>query len=256
MVTLDKKAKGGPMGRPFAFGVRLQILRGSVLGSAQPSEKQRNPVPTDHPILWSFRRCPYAMRARLGILSAGIVVQLREIKLRDKPEAFLQTSPTATVPALRDGDQVLDESLDIMIWALRQNDPLGLMDVADEAWDLISANDGPFKRALDRTKYVTRYPDCDPEAERAKAVAHLMTLEDRLSRGPWLIGDRQTIADLAILPFVRQFAHIDRDWFDAQPWPHLIAWLDRFLESEAFARVMPKYTPWQDGDAPVLFGAS
>lgn len=199
---------------------------------------------------------PLCDAGTVGDTECGVEVHLREIKLRDKPEAFLQTSPTATVPALRDGTDVLDESLDIMIWALRQNDPLGLLEVSEEAWALIAANDGPFKRALDRTKYVTRYPECDPETERAKAVAHLMTLEARLSQGAWLLGDRQTIADLAILPFVRQFAHIDRDWFDAQPWPHLIGWLDRFLASEAFAQVMPKFIPWKEGDAPVLFGAS
>ena len=209
---------------------------------------------SDLPILWSFRRCPYAMRARLGVRSAGIRVELREIKLRAKPKAFLQTSPTATVPALRTAGGVLDESLDIMIWALRQNDPDALLEMTAEGWDLISQNDGPFKRALDRTKYVTRYPDCDPEEERAKAVAHLMGLEARLEKMPWLLGERQTLADLAILPFIRQFAHIDRAWFDAQPWPHLIAWLDRFLASDGFAEVMEKYDPWQAGDAPIFFG--
>ena len=166
----------------------------------------------------------------------------------------MQTSPTATVPALRTADGVLDESLDIMIWALRQNDPDALLEMTAEGWDLISQNDGPFKRALDRTKYVTRYPDCDPEEERAKAVAHLMGLEARLEKTPWLLGERQTLADLAILPFIRQFAHIDRAWFDAQPWPHLIAGLDRFLASDGFAQVMEKYDPWQEGDAPIFFG--
>ncbi|MCI5041533.1 MAG: glutathione S-transferase C-terminal domain-containing protein, partial [Donghicola eburneus] len=94
----------------------------------------------------------------------------------------------------------------------------------------------------------------DPEEERAKAFAHLMGLEARLEKTPWLLGERQTLADLAILPFIRQFAHIDRAWFDAQPWPHLIAWLDRFLASDGFAQVMEKYDPWQEGDAPIFFG--
>ncbi|NVO25622.1 glutathione S-transferase [Donghicola mangrovi] len=206
------------------------------------------------PVLYSFRRCPYAMRARLGLLSAGMPVELREVVLRDKPQAFLETSPTGTVPALRAGDLVIDESLDIMVWALRQSDPLGLLDMPPEGWDLIAANDGPFKAALDHTKYVTRYPDHDPEAERAKAATHLAALDRRLTGHDWLFGDRETLADLAILPFVRQFAYIDRAWFDAQPWPHLIGWLDRFLASDRFARVMPKFPQWTEGAEPVIFG--
>lgn len=196
------------------------------------------------PVLWSFRRCPYAIRARLAIVSAGINVELREILLRDKPEAFVQTSPSRTVPALRLEDRVLDESLDIMIWALRQNDPQQLLNMPDEGWDLIAENDGPFKTALDH------------EAERAKAAVFLVDLDTKLSGRSWLFGDQPTIADLALLPFARQFAHIDRAWFDAQPWPNLIAWLDRFLNSETFAGVMSKYPPWSDGDVPLIFGGA
>lgn len=209
---------------------------------------------SDLPILWSFRRCPYAMRARLAIILAGHQVELREIVLRDKPQAFLDTSPSGTVPALRLPDQVLDESLDIMIWALGQSDPHGLLDMPQEGWDLIAANDGPFKAALDHTKYTTRYPELDHAAEREKAVAHLRELDARLACQRWLMGDRATVADYAILPFVRQFAFIDKAWFDAQDWPHLIAWLARFLESDLFASIMSKYVPWADGDAPLAFG--
>jgi len=209
---------------------------------------------TQHPILWTFRRCPYAMRARLAIMSAGVAVELREILLRDKPHAFLQTSSSGTVPALRVDDQVLDESLDIMIWALRQNDPQRLLDMPEDGWHLIATNDGPFKAALDHTKYATRYPDLDAQAERAKASAYLARLDRQLAGGMWLFGERPTLADLALLPFVRQFAHIDRAWFHAQDWPHLIAWLDRFLDSEAFVRVMNKYTPWSEGDTRIWFG--
>ena len=224
-----------------------------------------------HPVLWSFRRCPYAIRARLAVQSAGIRVELREIQLRDKPAAFLATSPSASVPALRlrdqtpgdaqpddsgsDGD-VLDESLAIMVWALRQNDPDHLLDMPDAGWDLIAQNDGPFKSALDHTKYAVRYPDLDPQAERAKAAAFLTGLDARLNGQGWLFADRPTLADLALLPFVRQFANTDRPWFDAQPWPGLIAWLDRFLDSSSFAGVMTKYAPWTEGDAPVWFGAA
>ncbi len=208
------------------------------------------------PILWSFRRCPYAIRARLAILSAGVQVELREILLRDKPEAFLDTSPSATVPALRMKDGVLDESLEVMLWALNQNDPARLLDMPQAGWDLIETNDGPFKAALDHTKYATRYPDLDPATERGKASAHLLKLDAQLNRQRWLFGERPTLADLALLPFVRQFAFIDKPWFDAQPWPNLIGWLNRFLESTSFEQVMTKYPTWSEGDAPVWFGLS
>ncbi|QXT40854.1 glutathione S-transferase [Gymnodinialimonas ceratoperidinii] len=210
---------------------------------------------TASPILWSFRRCPYAMRARGAILLAGQRVELREIVLRDKPEAFLRTSPSATVPALRLGDRVIDESLDIMIWALERNDPDGLLEMPDEGWQLIESNDGPFKDALDHTKYAVRHPEFDPVAERQKAAGYLHALEARLAAQKWLCGDQASLADHAIWPFVRQFANTDRAWFDAQPWPALIRWLDGFTEGAHFAQIMPKYTPWVEGDAPVWFGA-
>ncbi len=207
------------------------------------------------PIFWSFRRCPYAMRARLAVKSAGVRVELREILLRDKPQAFLDTSASATVPALRSKDGILDESLDIMVWALRQSDPEGLMDMPDTGWALIRTNDGPFKAALDHTKYAVRYPDLDESAERGKAAGYMMELNARLAEQPWLFGARQSLADQAILPFVRQFANTDRVWFDAQPWPALIGWLDRFTESPAFQDIMTKYAPWAEGDSPIWFGA-
>ncbi|MEL7013032.1 MAG: glutathione S-transferase [Pseudomonadota bacterium] len=211
---------------------------------------------SDHPILWTFRRCPYAMRARLAVLSAGQSVELREILLRDKPDAFLTTSPSATVPALRLGQTVIDESLDIMVWALKENDPERLLDMPEEGWDVIAANDGPFKQALDRTKYATRYPDHDPATQRRKAATHLLELEALLDQTGWLFKPHPTLADYAVLPFVRQFAHIDRAWFDAQDWPNLIAWLDQFLTSGAFQRIMVKYKPWSGNDPPVWFGAA
>jgi len=132
------------------------------------------------PILWTFRRCPYAIRARLAIASAGINVELREIQLKNKPQPFLKTSASATVPALRIGDQVLDESLDIMVWALKQNDPERLLQMPASGWGLISINDGPFKSALDHTKYAVRYPDLDKSAERNKAAETLLKLDQQL----------------------------------------------------------------------------
>lgn len=193
------------------------------------------------------------MRARLAVKAAGLRLELREILLREKPQAFLDTSPSGTVPSLRLNSQVIDESLDIMIWALRQNDPAELLDMPGEGWALIETSDGPFKAALDHTKYAVRYPDLDPEAERAKASDFLMHLNDKLT-GAWLYGDQPKLADLAILPFVRQFANIDRAWFDDQNWPGLRGWLDRFIDSPAFEGIMSKHPPWKDGDAPVWFG--
>ncbi len=206
---------------------------------------------TAHPILWSFRRCPYAMRARLAIAASGQAVELREILLRDKPDAFLATSPSGTVPCLEGPEGVVDESLDVMIWALGCADPEGWLAMPEAGWDWIARCDGPFKHALDRTKYGTRYPGEDPEAHRADAMAFLREVEVQLEG--WLFG-APSIADFAILPFVRQFANIDRARFDAEPLPKVQAWLEGVLASDRFGAIMGKYAPWQPGDAPVTFG--
>lgn len=207
------------------------------------------------PILYSFRRCPYAMRARLAVASAGVVCEFREILLRDKPAAMLIASPKGTVPVVIDGDTVIDESLDIMKWALAQNDPEGWLDVPDAAHDLIAANDGTFKSALDKYKYASRYEDIDATEQRDIAMKHLMGVNDMLADTPYLFGDTPTIADMGTVTFVRQFANVDRDWFDAQPWPHLLRWLNAFLDSDRFAATMEKYQPWAEGDTPFSFPA-
>ncbi|MEI4264164.1 glutathione S-transferase [Roseovarius sp. D0-M9] len=206
------------------------------------------------PILWSFRRCPYAIRARMAVLSAGLEVELREIKLKDKPQAFLSASPSATVPNLQAGDLNLDESLDIMLWVLGQSDPHGLLKMPNIGKTLIAQNDGPFKAALDHTKYAVRYPDRNPQSERAKASDFIQSLETRLAAQAFLTGDTPTLADIAIFPFVRQFAHIDRAWFDAQSWPHVILWLDGFLQSADFQTAMTKVPVWDGGPHLFLFG--
>lgn len=203
------------------------------------------------PILWSFRRCPYAMRARLAVQSANVQTELREILLKDKPPAFLATSTSGTVPALQ-ADTTIDESRDIMLWALQQHDPEGWLDMPTEGHDLITENDGPFKAALDHTKYAVRHPDKNEADERAKAATFLHKLNAQLSMRH-LFKDTPSLADMAILPFVRQFANTDRTWFDSQDWPNLIRWLDHFLESAAFKGIMTKYPPWQDGQTPVHF---
>lgn len=190
------------------------------------------------------------MRARLALASSGQTVELREIVLRDKPSAFLALSPSATVPCLQAGDHVIDESLDVMKWALARNDPQGWCDMPAQGWDWIARADGPFKEALDRTKYASRYPNEDAQEHRALASVFLRDLDALIDQ--WIF-DHPTIADYAILPFVRQFAFIDKRWFDAQPWPNVQGWLQRFLDSDAFAGIMSKYPQWVEGDAPVRF---
>ncbi|MCT8158743.1 glutathione S-transferase [Pseudoruegeria sp. SHC-113] len=208
---------------------------------------------TNLPILYSFRRCPYAMRARLALQSAQLKVELREILLRDKAPAFLAASPKGTVPVLVTKGEVIEESLDIMLYALRQNDPEGWLHRENEALALIAECDGPFKQALDRYKYASRIPDSDPEAERQKAALFLRKLDDMLRHSPWLLADRPTLADMATLTFLRQFAMVDRLWFDAQPWPHLHRWLDSFLASDRLAAIMRKYSTWQADDPLTIF---
>jgi len=209
------------------------------------------------PILYSFRRCPYAMRARLALMSSERTCELREIVLRDKAPEFLAASAKATVPVLVLADgTVLEESLDIMFWALEAHDPENLLPEAEEASamrDLVTLSDGPFKNKLDRYKYSNRYEGVDSLRERDQACDFLAGLDARLQTSPWLFGRQPKYADFAILPFVRQFAFVDRTWFDAQPWPGLHVWLQGFLASKRFAAIMAKYQKWSVGDARTIF---
>ena len=205
------------------------------------------------PILYSFRRCPYAMRVRLALLVCGIKVELREVLLRDKPPEFLAISPDGTVPllVLPDGE-VIPESLDIMLWAMGQNDPENWAEHRDASLALIAENDGPFKTALDRYKYHSSY-DADPEEERENARGFLRKLDELLARHLYLCGPHPSLADFAIVPFVRQFCNTDSDWFVRQEWQQVVQWLDWFLDSERFAAIMGKYKQWRAGDAPIIF---
>lgn len=203
------------------------------------------------PILYSFRRCPYAMRARLAVQSAGIETELREIFLRDKAPEFLRTSPKRTVPVLAVGDRVIEESRDIMLWALSENDPDNWLEMPPDAYDWIDAADGPFKEALDRYKYAPRY-GTDPIAERERGADFLRKLDRQLTNKS-LFGPKPSMADRAIQPFVRQFASTDRKWFDAQPWPNVQRWLAEFLDSLEFAGTMAKYPVWKAGDPITIF---
>ena len=196
------------------------------------------------PVLYSFRRCPYAMRARMAIAISETPVRLREIILRDKPEEMLAASPKGTVPVLVLEDSVLDESLDVMRWALAKNDPEGWLGSASDP--LITENDGPFKHHLDRYKYATRYDGADPTEHREEGLKFLMALEARLADQPYLAGDKRSFADIAIFPFVRQFRIADPDWFDAAPMPNVQAWLERLASADLFAGAMAKYALWKE----------
>ncbi|NNE87522.1 MAG: glutathione S-transferase [Silicimonas sp.] len=205
------------------------------------------------PILWTFRRCPYAMRARLAIASADIVVELREILLRDKPTAFLQASPKGTVPVVETPSGVIEESLEVMLWALNQNDPEGWLEMPGYGFDLIAEADGAFKDALDRYKYAARHADVEVDVERHKAGLFLHKLNRMLEGRTYLFTNTPQLADMAILPFVRQFAHVDSGWFEDQPWPNVISWLHAFETSDGFASIMTKYPPWAEGQDPTPF---
>ncbi|MFH1803285.1 MAG: glutathione S-transferase [Pseudomonadota bacterium] len=216
---------------------------------------------SSRPILYSFRRCPYAMRARMALLAANIDVELREILLRDKPAAMLEASPKGTVPVLIPTQgAVIDESLEIMVWALAEQDPQGWLTpesgTLEDMLLLISQIDGPFKYHLDRYKYHTRYDDADPAFHRAEAGKFLNRLDGRLAVGAYLFGSRPALADFAIAPFIRQFARADQAAFDAVPFDHLQRWLTDMTTSDFFRRALTKYAPWHPGDTPVLLTAA
>jgi len=196
------------------------------------------------------------MRARLGVLFAGLQVELREVTLKNKPAPMLAISPKGTVPVLRlvDG-AVIEESRDIMVWALEQQDPQGLLDatILDQANALIEQNDNEFKHWLDRYKYADRHVEMTQTEYRQQGEAFLQVLEALLERSPYLLGDDPTIADIGVMPFVRQFAHVDRDVCNQLPYPNLQRWLQHWLEHPLFLQTMIKLPVWQEGDDVVVF---
>jgi glutathione S-transferase len=207
------------------------------------------------PLLYSFRRCPYAMRARLALWRCAVPCELREVVLKDKPASLLAFSPKATVPVLVLAEgRVIDQSLDVMLWALERSDPddwlMAQAGTLQAMCALIGVNDDEFKGHLDRYKYPNRYEDIDPLFHRAEAERFLATLNARLDQHAYLFGPRPALADWAIGPFIRQFANTNRAWFDATPYEALKAWLERFLASPLFQSVMLKYPQWHEGDPP------
>ncbi|UDI90628.1 glutathione S-transferase [Pseudomonas sp. IAC-BECa141] len=191
--------------------------------------------------LYSFRRCPYAMRARMALRYSGVPVDIVEVSLKAKPAAMLAISPKGTVPVLDANGQVIDESLEIMRWALAQHDPDDwLLNGDSRIAELIETNDQVFKVHLNRYKYAERYPEQPMEVYRAEGAFFLQRLDELLEGRDYLLAGHPSLADIALLPFVRQFAHVDRDWFAQTPYVRLQAWLQRFLESELFTDIMKK----------------
>ncbi len=210
-----------------------------------------------HPILYSFRRCPYAIRARMAIEYAGIATELREVLLRAKPQDMLNLSPKGTVPVLLLSDQlVIDQSMDIILWALAQHDPDSWLDTHlapyQDQEDLIDWNDGKFKDYLDRYKYADRFPQFSKHHYREKCLAFLNELESRLQRAQFLFGNKPTLSDIAIFPFVRQFAGVDTQWFESSPYYSLNTWLKTYIQLDLFKNVMIKHQPWTPGDNPIM----
>ena len=211
-------------------------------------------------ILYSFRRCPYAMRARLAIAAGGKQVEIREVVLKDKPACMLAASAKATVPVLLTAQgPVIDESLDIMLWALSDNDPEGwyqglTAEQLNKAKCLIAENDSGFKYYLDRYKYADRYPEHDATFYREKACLFLAELEVQLQQHTGLVAEQISYADMAIAPFIRQFAMVDSAWFyQHTPFPAVKHWLDNITHSQQFEAMMIKLPQWQPGDTPRLF---
>ncbi|MEY3223903.1 MAG: hypothetical protein RL565_93 [Pseudomonadota bacterium] len=200
------------------------------------------------PILYSYRRCPYAMRARMALKYAGIQVEHREIALRSKPHSMLLASPKGTVPVLCVDGYVLDQSLDIMRWALEKSDRDGWIGVDEEisqAW--IEKNDGPFKVLLDQCKYPNRFPDLNPQDVLNSAIELMLKpMERALQSSKYLMGNKMSLVDVAIFPFIRQFAAVNPQRFEGLPFASVKAWLNQHLESDLFNSVMDKHPTWLD----------
>ena len=207
------------------------------------------------PILYSYRRCPYAMRARMALAYAGIPVEIREISLKEKPPSMVAISPKATVPVMQYGNLVLEQSLDIMRWALSQHDPDGwLTDENNMAVNtLIEVNDGSFKKILDQYKYPSRFPEVNPVDVLTNALnQHLRPFNDQLKKTQFLLGAKLSMADVAIFPFIRQFHMVDETLFSLYQLEDLKKWLNDCIESDLFLSIMQKHPVWQDASLEKL----
>ena len=208
---------------------------------------------TKFPVLYSFRRCPYAIRARMALKYSGLTIELRDIQLKNKPKEMLLKSPKATVPVLiLTDDSVIDESLDIMLWALRINDPENWMNELHmpSMLQLITHNDSVFKEDLDHYKYADRFPKYSAEHYRKQGEVFLNALDNMLQSHSYLYGHSISLADIAIMPFIRQFAYVDIDWFQQSQYQDLNQWLASILSDDLFLKIMAKLPEWDQSDDP------
>lgn len=213
-------------------------------------------MPNSLPVLYSFRRCPYAMRARLAIRYSNLQVELREVDLKHKPPEMLLASPKATVPVLILNDHsVLDESLNIMHWSLQQRDTKNWLqkNLQSEIEQLIQQNDLSFKTDLDHYKYADRFPQHTPEHYRQQGEVFLKQLEQRLKKHAFLIHETVTLADVALFPFIRQFAYVDIKWFETSAYTNLRRWLSYWLESDLFLSIMHKHPNWSSENKNITY---
>ncbi|MDA8944374.1 glutathione S-transferase [Porticoccaceae bacterium] len=199
------------------------------------------------PILYSFRRCPYAIRARMAIAYASINLEVREVSLANKPSEMTHISPKGTVPVLQLDNRIIDESIEVMAWALEQSDPDNwlALDLDQQQQTLIEENDNSFKAWLDKYKYWDRFPEQSQEAYRGQAEEFISKLDKNLTEHHYLLGNKICVADMAIFPFIRQFAFVDKDWFDQTNHLGLQRWLSEILDSPLFTQVMKKHSVWQ-----------
>ena len=209
-----------------------------------------------YPILYTFRRCPYAMRARFAIRSSKIIVEVREIKLKEKPSEFLKSSPKGTVPVLiTNSGEVLEESLDIIYWALNKNDPhkwlaKGKLENQDIR-KLLDDLEDRFKPNLDKYKYPDRFSGVNKFLYRDKNLCFLEKLNFYIEKNKSLNCKHLTLLDYAIFPFVRQFRNVDQDWFDKLNFIFLNKWINQIIDSKDFSSIMKKFKKWEPNDVPI-----
>lgn len=207
------------------------------------------------PILYSFRRCPWAMRARIAMHYSGIQCEIREVKLREKPAAFLAIAPKATVPTLVLADgQIIDESIEIIHYALGCHDPDRWRDAdVAEVDHFLAIAEGDFMKGVQRYKYHERFPEQSAEENRKLCEVLLITeLEKRLGKHEFLLGHKPSVADVGIFPLIRQFAAVDNAWWQSSPYDNTKAWLTSWMENPHYIGAMQQYTPWKEGNRPVL----
>lgn len=212
------------------------------------------------PILYSLRNCPYAMRARIAIFKSKQTVILRDLVLSDKPKELIAASPKATVPVLvLPNSIVLEESVDVMLWALNETDPDDLLQSKSdcslsEMLTLINTFDHDFKTCLEQYKCAKRYRESNIVECREVCEQYLKILEHRLISNKFLMSNTESLVDIALVPFIRQFARVERQWYLQSPYPNVRQWLNSYLQSAMFTKVMAKYPLWLDNHEEVLFG--